>query len=72
MVHDCRTIRLVIKVILGTIIISTATVLVCFAYVQRIAVGMYLSLRVIDPETAVGYEGTAAATARYSLCACNH
>ena len=56
----------------GTIIISTATVLVCFGYVQRVAVGMYVLLRVIDLETAVGYEDTAAATAGYSLPACNH
>ena len=35
----------------GTIIISTATVLGCFGYVQCIDVGMYISLRVIDLET---------------------
>ena len=28
----------------GTIIISTATVLVCFGYVQRVGVGMYIPL----------------------------
>ena len=55
----------------GTIIISTATVLVCFGYVQRVDVGMYISLMAIGLETAVGYEDTAAATARYSLPAYN-
>ena len=49
-----------------------ATVLVCFGYVQRVGVGMYISLMVIGLETAVGYEDTAAATARYSLPAGNH
>ena len=48
-------------------IISTATVWVCFGYVQRVDVGMYISLMVIGLETAVRYAGTAAATARYSL-----
>ena len=56
----------------GTIIISTATVLVRFGHVQRVGVGMYISLRVTGLETAVGYEDTAAATATYSLPACNH
>ena len=56
----------------GTIMISTATVLVCFGYVQRVDVGMHISLMVIGLKTAVGYEDTAAATARYSLPACNH
>ena len=56
----------------GTIIISTATVLVCFGYVQRVGVGMYILLRGIDLETAVGCEDTAAATARYGMPACNH
>ena len=46
---------------------STATALVCFGYAQRVDVSMYISLRVLGLETAVGYEGTAAATARYSL-----
>ena len=41
----------------GTIIISTATVLVCFAYLQRVDVGMYISLMAIGLETAVGSDG---------------
>ena len=56
----------------GTIIISTATVLVCFGYVQRVDVGMYISLSIIVRETAVGYEDTTAVIARYSLHAGNH
>ena len=51
---------------MGTIIISTATVLVCFGYVQRVDVGRYISLMAIGLETAVGDEDTVAATARYS------
>ena len=43
----------------GTIIISTATTVLVCGYVQRNGAGVYISLRVIDLETAVGYEDTA-------------
>ena len=53
----------------GAIIISTATVLVRFGYVQHVDIGMYISLMVIGLVTAVGYEDTAAATASASASA---